>query len=359
MTPVRYSPDVESPEEDEAATIAHINQSLAELEVEMFDRYRHAVRSVHAKSHGCLTGVLEVGPLPTELAQGLFAQPGRYDAAVRISSSPSDIEPDSVSTPRGFAIKVLGVDGARIEGSEDASTQDFLLVSQAKAGPADIKTFSRGLDLLNRHSADPDWLKKTVSAVARIGGQTAEAVRLDPVSAGLKGLGYPFLHPLGDAYFSQVPIRFGDYIAKIGLYPANDATRALEGVKLDLNGDHSGLRDAVVRFFNENEAVYELRAQLCTDLDAMPVEDASVIWDEAVSPYRTVATLTLPRQQAYETGQRLWIDDRLTFNAWHGLEAHRPLGRIMRARRVCYARSVAYRGQMNGCPMHEPRALAG
>ena len=40
----------------------------------MASHYRHAYRPVHAKSHGVLVGTLEVLPnLPTELAQGLFA----------------------------------------------------------------------------------------------------------------------------------------------------------------------------------------------------------------------------------------------------------------------------------------------
>ncbi len=33
--------------------------------------------------------------------------------------------------------------------------------------------------------------------------------------------------------------------------------------------------------------------QLCTDLDAMPVEDASVVWPEDKSPHVAVARITV------------------------------------------------------------------
>jgi hypothetical protein len=63
--------------------------------------------------------------LPAELAQGLFAKPRRYPVVIRISTIPGDILDDSVSTPRGMAVKVIGVEGERLEGSENDVTQDF------------------------------------------------------------------------------------------------------------------------------------------------------------------------------------------------------------------------------------------
>src|SRR5258708_6928935 len=41
---------------------------------------------------------------------------------MRFSTIPGDILDDSVSTPRGLAIKVIGVEGERLEGSEARST---------------------------------------------------------------------------------------------------------------------------------------------------------------------------------------------------------------------------------------------
>ncbi len=56
--------------------------------------------------------------LPPLLAQGLFAQQGSYAVVLRISTSPGDLLDDKVSTPRGIAMKVLGVAGERLPSSE-------------------------------------------------------------------------------------------------------------------------------------------------------------------------------------------------------------------------------------------------
>ena len=49
--------------------------------------------------------------LPPELAQGLFAEPGSYDVAIRFAQGPGETLGDRVSTHRGMAIKVFGVEG--------------------------------------------------------------------------------------------------------------------------------------------------------------------------------------------------------------------------------------------------------
>ena len=71
---VRYSDDVEvvGPDEDRIAEEI-IATMRGESEV-LLDRYRHATRPSHGKSHGLLKGELRVLPgLPPKLAQGLFA----------------------------------------------------------------------------------------------------------------------------------------------------------------------------------------------------------------------------------------------------------------------------------------------
>ncbi len=52
--------------------------------------------------------------LPPEFAQGLLAKAGAYPAVLRTSTNPCDILDDSVSTPRGLAVKVSGVEGERV-----------------------------------------------------------------------------------------------------------------------------------------------------------------------------------------------------------------------------------------------------
>ncbi len=108
----------------------------------------------------------------------------------------------------------------------------------------------------------------------------------------------------------------------------------------------------------EQGGTWELRVQLCTDLKAMPIEDPTVPWDEEQSPWRTVATLTADPQPAWEHGSSERTEDALSFSPWHGLAAHQPLGGVNRARKAAYQYSADYRGRVNGCPIHEPQALA-
>ncbi len=93
--------------------------TFAKIQGTTFKDYGRAVRGVHAKSHGLLEGRLEVLPdLPLELAQGAFAEARTYDAILRFSTNPGDILDDSVSTPRGLALKLVGIEGERLPGAE-------------------------------------------------------------------------------------------------------------------------------------------------------------------------------------------------------------------------------------------------
>jgi len=117
------------------------------------------------------------------------------------------------------------------------------------------------------------------------------------------------------------------------------------------------VKDSIVSFFQQEMAVWELRVQLCTDLEKMPVEDASVEWTEDLSPSLPIAQLTVQTQNAYSDARRIWVDEELSFNPWHGLVAHRPLGNIMRARFQSYQASSQYRHTAEGRPMVEPRSI--
>jgi catalase len=89
-----------------------------------------------------LEGCLEVNAdLPSDLSQGLFAKPGRYPIVMRLSTIPGDILDDSVSTPRGLAVKIIGVRGERLSGSEGNVTQDFVLINGPAFGALTPKAF--------------------------------------------------------------------------------------------------------------------------------------------------------------------------------------------------------------------------
>ena len=99
---------------------------------------------------------------------------------------------------------------------------------------------------------------------------------------------------------------------------------------------------------------WEIRVQLARDLAANPIEDASVAWPEEDNPYVAVAVISIAPQASWTWDRARVLDDQTAFNPWHGIKAHRPLGAVMRARKVAYAASSELRGRLNGCPFHEP-----
>src|ERR1700684_4069861 len=129
-SPVPFTASVETPEADEEQTIRELVETLLKISRTTYQDGHHALRSVHAKSHALLEGELTVLPnLSEELAQGIFAVTGVYSVVMRLASTPGDLLDDSVSTQRGLAVKVIGVRGARLPGSEADATQDFIMIN--------------------------------------------------------------------------------------------------------------------------------------------------------------------------------------------------------------------------------------
>ncbi len=354
-SPLRYDPSVEHPEKDESETEAALTETMLSISETTFKDGGHGLRSVHAKSHGLLRGELRVlDGLPPVLAQGLAAKPGTYPVVIRLSTTPGDILDDSVSAPRGMALKVVGIEGERLQGSEGDTTQDFVMANAPAFAAPNGKKFLGSLKLLAATTDKAEGAKKVLSAVLR--GAEAVVEAFGGKSATLVSMGgQPETHILGETFYSQVPLLWGPYMAKVCVAPASPELAALTDASLNVNGKPNGLREAVVEFFRQNGAEWELRVQLCTDLDAMPIEDASVAWPEDQSPYVAVARISVPPQAAWSEARSAAVDDGLAFSPWHGLAAHRPIGSIMRARRTAYPRSVQFRGERNGCPMKEPR----
>ncbi len=354
ISPVLYSPAVETPEPDEAETKQGMIEALLSISKVTHKNSGHALRAVHAKGHGLLSAQLQVADgLSAELAQGLFARPGDYPVVMRFSTSPGDILDDDVSTPRGLAIKIIGVEGDRLPGSEGDTTQDFLMVNGPAFAAPSAKKFRGNLKLLAKTTDKAAGLKKAWSAVLR--GLESLVEAFGGESGTLKALGgHPRTHILGETFYSQAPLRYGDYIAKVSLAPVSPELTALTDAPLAQGDTPNPLREAVAEFFATKGGEWELRVQLCTDLETMPVEDSSKPWPEDKSAYVTVGRIVAQPQDSYSQTHVKDVDDGMSFSPWHGLAAHRPLGSIMRVRREVYESSVEFRGKHNGCPMHEP-----
>ncbi|TXC70316.1 catalase family protein [Sphingomonas ginsenosidivorax] len=347
MAYLPYRDDIETLEPGEQESIDGIIQGMTQESQTVEKRDGHAVRASHAKSTACVVGELTVADdLPPELAQGLFATPGTFAVAVRFAQGPGEKLGDRVSTHRGMAIKIFGVEGEALAG-HDAPTQDFVLASGTTFPAGTAAGFLSQAKKIGMTVPMPEAVKSAAASVARNINAVLNAVAGSP-SPTLDFYGHPFSHPLDECYFSQCPIRFGDYVAKLGAFPVAAEQRALDGWTLDPHQDEDGFRHAAIAYFDGNDAVFELRAQLWANADTQPIEDTSVDWPTEDSAYRTIATIRLPRQDAYSAARVRYFDEVMTFRPAHSLAAHRPLGGVMRARLQVYRALSDFRHRETG-----------
>ncbi len=347
MAYLQYRDDIETREPGEQDSIDGIIKGMTQESQTVAQRDGHAVRASHAKSTACVIGQMVVAAdLPPELAQGMFAAPGTFDVAVRFAQGPGERLGDRVSTHRGMAIKVFGVEGAKLPG-HDAPTQDFVLASGTTFPAGTAAGFLAQAKKIGMTVPMSESVKSAAASIARNVNAVLNAVGAGP-SPTLDFYGHPFSHPLVECYFSQCPIRYGGHVVKLGAFPVAAAQRALDDWRLDPHQDEDGFRHAATEYFEGQDAVFELRAQLWTNAETQPIEDTSVEWPVQDSEYRTIATIRLPRQAAYGADRVRYFDEVMTFRPAHGLAAHRPLGGVMRARMQVYRALSDFRHRANG-----------
>ncbi len=341
--PLPYTPDVESVPADEADDIQHVVRALEVLLARSQAKSGEFRADVHVKTHGYAQGEFRVLPnLPEELAQGLFEHAGTHSAVVRFSNAASQAQADAIPDGRGMAIKVLGVEGDFVLDDEPhGPMQDFVMINHPVFFARNVKDLLRleqvlvesegnSLATMQRALTGGDWNPlnwhwKELLTVARIAGQIPT-------------------HSASTTYYSMTPIRFGRYVAKCRVKPAGDRPDSYVDLVKRLGTHPDALRLALEETLRSQELLFEFQVQLRTSEQSMPIEDATVEWPESASPYRTVAHLLLPRQDIAPLRQQSGFKN-LSFNVWHALNTHRPLGGINRVRRWVYPISSRWRRQ--------------
>jgi hypothetical protein len=326
----------EYPPQDEQT---HIDSLIGRLRARMEGDYAKGrmLRDAHPKMHGCVRGEFAIEPdLAEELRVGLFSSARRYPIWVRFSNQSGTVAPDSKGDIRGVAMKLMGVDGLKLLPANEAQggTHDFILISEDRFVTKDVAQFDGLVQALTGGARRMLWFFMTHPRAAR------------NLWVSLKYCG----SPLSIRYFSVAPYLFGQRAVKYSLTPRDVKAETLPADKSD-----NFLRTAMVNRLNRDEAVFDFSVQFQTDAAAMPIEDPDVAWDEAVSPFRKVATLTIP-PQVFDTPGRREFGDNLSFNPWRCLAEHRPLGGISRARRQVYEALSIFRHERNQAARAEPGA---
>jgi catalase len=341
LPPLPYADDVEIVPPGETDDIRRAILALEQILKHSLEQSGERRSDVHVKSHGCATGEFRILPnLPDELAQGLFAQERTFSAVVRFSNSAPQPQPDYVPDGRGMVIKVLEVEGPLADSDENgAPTQDFVMVNHPVFFAANVKDFLRFEQIL---ASKPDDKLATARDALTGGDWNPLNWRWREALTALQIAGHLPSHPASLTYFSMAPIRFGKYVAKYRVNPAGDLPgSAIDRIAHPGNGSDS-MRAMLEETLRNQQLLFEFQVQLRNSVERMPIEDATIEWPEGDSPFRTVALLMLPRQEL-NTEMQKTMCQQLSFNVWHALADHRPLGGINRLRREAYPISAAWR----------------
>ena len=342
MSPLATShdPGGESiPSGEEAA----INRIVAiHLEVqETSDRLRAPVpRGQHPKGHGCVRGGFIVEPdLPEDLRHGVFRETRALPALIRFSNGArwDDTKPDV----HGMAVKLLGIEGEKVLGSEkDATTQDFVMIDHPVFFVRNVPDYIPFMENFR-------WLRTSGLSLGK-----ALAVLRVMVSPRYRLLRAAMRKtpdsPLRIRYWSTTPYRLGSGAMKFSARP--DLTTVPPP---SLSNSRDKLREAMSAHLKRHEVCFDFLVQLQTVPVAMPIEDPTVAWDEAISPYQKAATIRIP-SQSFESAEQMALCEDLSFTPWHALVEHRPLGGINRTRKEVYEAISRRRHEWNGVRMQEP-----
>ena len=312
---------------DETARFAAYAEQFVDMQKRKSAKYGNG-RALHRKQLLALRASFEVLPdLPEYARHGLFARPASYDALVRLSNGGTDRARDATPDIRGFAIKVRGVRGQGALG-KPTEAQDFLLINQEKFGFPKSEEFV-GL-VMAASKGNGALLRYLVSRYGFFG-----AIKLMKQFAA--ALGKKFTGFATERMHSAAPIACGPYAARVRLLPARD--KRLADASSDWAADFG-------RQLASGPLVHELQLQFFVDEQRTPIEDASVDWGEHVSPYVTVARLTIPQQSLDDAAAAGLMKEveQAVFDPWDALAEHRPLGDVMRARKAVYFASQQTRG---------------
>jgi hypothetical protein len=307
----------------------------------MRDHYRPGTfeRAGNTKTHGVVRAEFVVrDDVPAPLRHGVFAAPHTFRAWVRFGgpgpASPPDIDDVGVLS---IGIKLMGVPGPKLF-DDERFTQDFTGIS--------CPTFTT-----------PNVFENTKLQVASRKGTPLyyfinpfDSHLLDGLMQGLWARTQT--SPLETEYWSCVPYLLGEGQAM--QYMARPRSRRRSRVpRLPLRPSDNYLRETMAATLAREDVEFDFLLQIQTDPHRMPIENASVRWPEHLSPYVPVATLRIPRQ-TFDTPAQLAFAHNLSFNPWHCIAEHRPLGNQNRGRRRIYETLSQLRQSMNATPHREP-----
>ncbi len=297
-------------------------------------------RGGNTKTHGLVRATVTVrDDLPEHMRKGIFGTQSSYPAYIRYSGPGPDVPTDIQDVGFGsMAIKLMDVPGLKIMDDEKHS-QDLICVCTPTFVTPSTKT----------NAVLQDWSLRDMPLY----------YFLNPFDSHLRDFLMQSLwnetqyNPLGQRYWSCVPYLLGEGQAMMYSFaPKSQVDTDIPGIPFGKVPDNY-LKDNMVKTLSRKAVEFDLLVQLQTDPHRMPIETATVRWPEELSPFIPAATIHIPKQK-FDYPAQFEFTRRLTFNPWHCLHEHRPLGNQSRARRRMYDELSKFRMEMNDTTHVEP-----
>jgi choline dehydrogenase-like flavoprotein len=315
------------------------------------------LRALHPVADACVRADVKVNRYQTpRLNVGFLAgKPDGdrvYKSWIRFSNAADRLTDDRNPDFRSMAVKIFGVSGDRLPfpGDED-DTQDLLF---------------------NGHDAflagDPRQFYTYYKACER-GGGSCSAWR-NPFVA------WHFLtHPRGAynlwkgskvyptvqsiAWSSVTPYELGDSQIKYRAATCKESAQVHYGKPGDTDYYlRQRLQARLDPEANKQGLCLNLQVQIRNDPPSQPIENALVPWDPDVTGWLNVARIEIPPQNFSSIDQQQFCE-KLTFNPYHSLVVHKPIGGINRARGQVMQALQNVRFEANGWTRFGPHQLTG
>ena len=296
-------------------------------------------RAGNTKTHGIVRGEVTIREdIPEHMRRGIFAQPRTYKAWVRFSGPGPYITPDIDDV--GFmsiSIKLMGVPGPKLL-DDEKFTQDMFGVSTPTFVTPDTKA----------NSQLQHWSYKNAQTFYFINFMHPHVLDFIMQSLWIKTQS----SPLESEYFSCVPYLLGEGQAM--QYSVRSRLKTRTRVpRLPLRPPDNYLRDAMVATLARQDVEFDILLQAQTDSHLMPIENNAVFWPLRHSPRVPAAVLRIP-QQKFDSPEQLAFAKVLSYNPWHCIPEHRPLGNQSRARLRLYKELSTLRQTVNAVQHYEP-----
>ena len=308
-----------------------VNEIIEILKEKLVKDYERGFtkRDAHPKELGILKGSFIVDKyLNKELETEVFKAGKEYNCFIRFSSGGNKVRSDKNKDIRGMAIKLIEVNGEKLL-DDEKQTQDFLMLT--------IPTMPIGTLSLFRDFIYYIVKKKNPIALMY---KLFRRDKLNIIKELIKARENQ-TSPLDVGYFSTTPYVYKDKIVKFCVKPKSK-------YKSDLPKrlTYNYLSENMQKHLIDNEAIFDFYIQIQTNTDLMPIDDASIEWDEKESPFIKIGKIIIPRQW-FISDNRSEMGENLSFSPGHCSVEHRPVGDINLARVEIYRQLSEFRHKRN------------